>query len=186
MVNPTYQYLSSVYPGEIDFDLSAIGIWSMDIETRADSGFPSVENPTDEVLLITVMNNSTKEIFTWGAGEWVPGEATKGLNVTYTVCDDEFDLLEKFMQWWVDEYPDIITGWNSQLFDIPYLVSRIDKVFGNDAKNTLSPFNMTRRKVVKMHNKELLAYDIKGVSQLDYLDLYKKFTYTARESYKLD
>tara|TARA_R110001606_G_scaffold138666_4_gene276970 strand:- start:7041 stop:9524 length:2484 start_codon:yes stop_codon:yes gene_type:complete len=182
----TYQYLSSVYPGEIDFDLSAIGIWSMDIETRADSGFPSVENPTDEVLLITVMNNSTKEIFTWGAGEWVPGEATKGLNVTYTVCDDEFDLLEKFMQWWVDEYPDIITGWNSQLFDIPYLVSRIDKVFGNDAKNTLSPFNMTRRKVVKMHNKELLAYDIKGVSQLDYLDLYKKFTYTARESYKLD
>ena len=182
----TYQYLSTIYPGEIDFDLTKLGIWSIDIETRADSGFPSVENPTDEVLLITVMNNHTKEIFTWGSGEWKPGKETVNLNVNYTVCDDEYDLLEKFMQWWVDEYPDIITGWNSTLFDIPYLVSRIDKVFGNDAKNTLSPFGMTRKRNVRMNNKELLAYDIKGVSQLDYLDLYRKFTYTAQESYKLD
>lgn len=182
----TYQYLSTIYPGEIDFDLTKLGIWSIDIETKADSGFPSVENPTDEVLLITVMNNHTKEMFTWGAGEWKPGKETINLNVNYTVCDDEHDLLEKFMQWWVDEYPDIITGWNSTLFDIPYLVSRIDKVFGNDAKNTLSPFGMTRKRTVRMNNKELLAYDIKGVAQLDYLDLYRKFTYTAQESYKLD
>jgi DNA polymerase elongation subunit (family B) len=135
------------------------------------------------------MNNNTKEIFTWGEGNWVPGEATKHLNVEYTPCEDEHELLNKFMEWWANNYPDIITGWNSQLFDIPYLVSRIGRLFdseNNDAKNVMSPFNMTRRRTIRMHNKELTAYDIKGVAQLDYLDLYKKFTYTAQESYKLD
>ena len=90
------------------------------------------------------------------------------------------------MSWWVNDYPDIITGWNSKFFDIAYLVSRIDRVFGNDAKNSLSPFGMTRSRTTTINNREQLSYDIKGISQLDYLDLYKKFTYGARENYKLD
>ena len=182
----TYQYLSEKYPNDIDFNLSQMSIWSIDIETTAENGFPSVDNPVEKVLLITVMNNNTKEIFTWGEGNWKPGDETKSLNVTYEPCEDEEELLNKFMTWWANEFPDIITGWNLQLFDIPYLVSRIDRLFGNDAKNGLSPFNMTRRRGVKMNNKEYTTYDIKGVTQLDYLDLYKKFTYTVQESYKLD
>lgn len=182
----TYQFLSAKYPGDIEFDLSQLSIWSIDIETTAEGGFPNVDNPQEKILLITVMNNNTKEIFTFGEGDWTPGEATKGLNVTYESCVDEYELLTKFGTWWCNEYPDIITGWNSQLFDIPYLVSRMDRILGNDAKNALSPFNMTRRRAIKMHNKEMTTYDIKGVAQLDYLDLYKKFTYTAQESYKLD
>jgi len=182
----TYQFLSTQYPNDIDFDLSQLSIWSIDIETTAEQGFPNVDNPLEKVLLITVMNNNTKEIFTWGEGEWTPGDATKHLNVTYEPCVDEHELLTKFGTWWCNEYPDVITGWNSSLFDIPYIVARMDKLFGNDAKNSLSPFNMTRRRGIKMHNKEITAYDIKGVAQLDYLDLYKKFTYTAQESYKLD
>jgi len=182
----TYQFLSSQYPGEIDFDLSQLSIWSMDIETTAEGGFPDVDNPVEKILLITMMNNITKEIKTWGEGNWSPGEETKDLEVDYTPCEDEKELLTKFGTWWCNEYPDIVTGWNLELFDIPYLVARMDRLFGNDAKNALSPFNMTRRRAIRLNNKEVTTYDIKGVSQLDYLDLYKKFTYTAQESYKLD
>ena len=182
----TYQYLSTMYPKDIDFDMSQMRIFSIDIETTAEHGFPDTENPIEEVLLITIVDNQTKEIFTWGSGEWKPGEETKDLNVTYTYCSDEMDLLQNFMTWWANDYPDVITGWNLELFDMPYLVGRIDRIFGDSAKNTLSPYNMTRKKTVRGHNRDLLKTDIKGIIQLDYMDLYKKFTYTFQESYRLD
>ena len=182
----TYQYLSTMYPEDINFDMSQMRIFSIDIETTAEHGFPDTENPIEEVLLITIVDNQTKEIFTWGSGEWKPGEETKDLDVNYTYCSDEMDLLQNFMTWWANDYPDVITGWNLELFDMPYLVGRIDRIFGDSAKNTLSPYNMTRKKTVRGHNRELLKTDIKGIIQLDYMDLYKKFTYTFQESYRLD
>jgi len=162
-------------------------ILSIDIETTAEHGFPDVENPIEEVLLISVIDNATKEIHTWGAGEWkCVSEEVEGLPVTYHYCSDEYDLLEQFMQWWASDYPDIVTGWNMEQFDMPYLVNRIDRVFGNDAKNNLSPYGMTRKRMVRGHNREIMKIDMKGVIQLDYMDLYKKFTYTFQESYRLD
>lgn len=183
----TYQYLSSVYPDELTFDMSQMKILSIDIETTAEHGFPDVENPIEEVLLISVIDNATKEIHTWGAGEWkCVSEEVEGLPVNYHYCSDEYDLLEQFMQWWASDYPDIVTGWNMEQFDMPYLVNRIDRVFGGDAKNNLSPYGMTRKRMVRGHNREIMKIDIKGVIQLDYMDLYKKFTYTFQESYRLD
>lgn len=184
----TYQYLSEKYPeDEIPFDMSQMSIWSLDIETTADTGFPDVDDPREEILLITVMNNNTKEILTWGTGEWSSvSDEVKGLDVNYTPCEDEFELLKSFGVWWFNNTPDILTGWNVDFFDIPYLMSRCARILGEESKNGFSPFNMTRKKVVKMMGKEHTLYDIKGVTVLDYLDLYKKFTYTVRESYKLD
>jgi DNA polymerase elongation subunit (family B) len=190
----TYQYLSEKYPDEVPFDMSQMGIWSLDIETSTEFGFPNVDNPLERITLITVMNNNTKEIFTWGEGNWTPvSDEVKNLNVTYEPCEDEVDLLNKFGNWWVQNTPDIVTGWNIEFFDIPYLMNRFARVLGkgieqreNKVKNSFSPFDMTRRKQVTIMGKEHTLYDIKGVSQLDYLDLYKKFTYTVRESYKLD
>lgn len=184
----TYQYLSEAYPeDEIPFDMSQMGIWSLDIETTADTGFPDVDDPREEVLLITVMNNNTKEIITWGTGEWTPvSDEVKDLVVNYIPCEDEYELLKAFGVWWFNNTPDIVTGWNIEFFDIPYLMARCARVLGEESKNGFSPFNMTRKRVVKMMGKEHTLYDIKGVAQLDYLDLYKKFTYTVRESYKLD
>jgi len=183
----TYQYLSSMYPNEISFDMSQMKILSIDIETTAQHGFPDVENPIEEVLLISVIDNATKEIHTWGSGEWkCVSDEVKDLPVNYTYCSDEYDLLQNFMEWWANNYPDVITGWNLEQFDIPYLVNRIDRIFGGDSKNNLSPYNMTRKRMVRGHNREILKIDIKGIIQLDYMDLYKKFTYTFQESYRLD
>ncbi|MDB4351220.1 DNA polymerase, partial [bacterium] len=86
----TYQYLSEKYPNDVPFDIEVMGIWSLDIETKAENGFPNVDEPIEEVLLITVMNNKTKQVLTWGIGEWKPQtEQVKKLDVTYVPCDTE-------------------------------------------------------------------------------------------------
>lgn len=190
----TYQYLSEKYPDEVPFDMSQMGIWSLDIETTTENGFPDVDNPLERITLITMINNNTKEIFTWGDGNWSPvSDRLSGLNITYEPCEDEEELMHKFGSWWFNNTPDIVTGWNIEFFDIPYLMNRYARKLGkgvekieNKVKNGFSPFDMTRRKSVTIMGKEHTLYDIKGVAQLDYLDLYKKFTYTVRESYKLD
>ena len=96
----TYQYLSSMYPNDVSFDMSQMNILSIDIETTAGHGFPDVENPIEEVLLISVINNATKEINTWGSGEWkCVSDEVKDLPVNYHYCSDEYDLLQQFMKW---------------------------------------------------------------------------------------
>ena len=185
----TYQYITREYPEAIDFDLSLLNIQAIDIETTVAHGFPNVDNPLEEILLISSVDKNTKKVMTWGSGEWdyeARSAEVHDIDVEYITCVDEYELLEKFMSWWVAEYPDIITGWNSKFFDVPYLVNRIERIFGNDAKNALSPFNMTRKRTITIHQQERTTYDIKGVTHLDYLDLYQKFTYNAQESYKLD
>jgi DNA polymerase elongation subunit (family B) len=82
--------------------------------------------------------------------------------------------------------PNILTGWNIEFFDIPYLCNRICKILGDDSVRQLSPWNIVNSREFNRLNRTELIFEIIGVSVLDYLDLYKKFTYTAQESYKLD
>ena len=132
-----------MYPNNIEFDMSKMRIFSIDIETTAEHGFPDTENPIEEVLLITIVDNQTKEIFTWGSGEW-NREETK-TTVTYTYCADEYDLLEKFMSC-ANDYPDVITGWNLELFDMLHLVGRIDR-FSVTLLKFFESHSMTRKKL---------------------------------------
>jgi len=106
--------------------------------------------------------------------------------VTYIECSDEVHLLKEFLSFWEQQQPDIITGWNTEFFDIPYLCNRITNLFGEDELKRLSPWrSVFSREVFKMGRKHQV-FDIQGVSHLDYFDLYRKFTYTAQESYRLD
>jgi len=181
-----YQYISENYPGDIDWDISKIGLYSIDIETTAENGFPAVGNPIEEVLLITMMHNTTKQITTFGVGPFTPTEHTAHLNIDYRECASEKQLLARFMEWWIVNCPDVITGWNSKLFDIAYLVSRTDRLLGDVGKKAFSPFKLVHKKDLTMGGRTYTTFDITGVAQLDYLDIYKKFTYVTRESYKLD
>ena len=79
-----------------------------------------------------------------------------------------------------------LTGWNIDTFDVPYLVRRMERVLGVEMTRRLSPWNVINDKSFERAGKEILALDILGVAILDYIDLYKKFTYSAQESYKLD
>ena len=180
-----YQYISEMYPEEeIKFDTSKIKIATLDIEVASENGFPDVESAAEEVLLITVQDYATKQIRTWGRGPF----DNKQKNVIYKGFRTEYELLNDFISWWMieDNTPEVITGWNSELYDIPYLVRRIDRILGEKLMKRMSPWGLvTERETIIMGRKHI-SYDVGGVTQLDYLNLYKKFTYKAQESYRLD
>ena len=176
-----YQYIAERFPDEIRFDMDAMKIFTIDIEVGCDNGFPSVEECREEVLCITMKDVVSKKIVTWGSREFNAPD-----NVEYRVFWTEQELLEDFHTWWVNNTPDVITGWNCNLYDIPYICRRIERVLGEKWKKSLSPWNRVVDREVVIRGRKQLAYQIAGVTILDYLDLYQKFTYSAQASYRLD
>ena len=176
-----YQHIAQKWQGEIDYDMSKMKIWTIDIEVACENGFPDVQASAEEMLCITMKNFNTKETITWGTREFV---APKGIE--YRVFWTEQEMLQDFHSWWNQNTPDIITGWNNNLYDIPYICRRIERVLGEKWKKSLSPWNRVIDREIKMMGRTNIAYEITGVAILDYLDLYKKFTYTNQESYRLD
>jgi DNA polymerase elongation subunit (family B) len=174
-----------MYPEEeVKFDTTKIKISTIDIEVKTENGFPDVESAAEEVLLITVQDYTTKQIRTWGQGPF----NNKQENIIYKSFRTEYELLNDFINWWMIESntPEVVTGWNSELYDMPYLVRRIDRILGEKLMKRLSPWGLvTERETVVMGRKQI-SYDVGGITQLDYLNLYKKFTYKAQESYRLD
>ena len=180
-----YQYISDKYPEtELKFDIEQIKLTTIDIEVKSEYGFPDVESCAEEILLITLQDYTTKQIRTWGLG----GFNNKQENVIYKSFRTEYELLNDFINWWMieDNTPEVITGWNSKLYDIPYLCRRIDRILGEKLKKRMSPWGLVTEEETFIAGRKHISYDIGGVSQLDYLDLYKKFTYKAQESYRLD
>jgi len=180
-----YQYISDKYPEqELKFDIERIKLTTIDIEVKSEYGFPDVESAAEEILLITLQDYTTKQIRTWGLGAF----NNKQENVKYKSFTTEYELLTDFINWWMieDNTPEVITGWNSKLYDIPYLCRRIDRILGEKLKKRMSPWGLVTEEETFIAGRKHISYDIGGVSQLDYLDLYKKFTYKAQESYRLD
>ena len=180
-----YQYISEKYPEEeIKFDVSKIKITTLDIEVKSENGFPDVESAAEEILLISIQDYNTKQIRTWGQG----GFNNKQENVIYKGFDSEYQLLNDFINWWMVEEntPEVITGWNIELYDIPYLTRRLDRVLGEKLKKRFSPWGLVTEDEIWIAGRKHITYDVGGVTQLDYLNLYKKFTYKAQESYRLD
>ena len=118
----------------------------------------------------------------FGCGDYVKHRD----DVHYAHCRDESDLLRRFIDFWCRFHPDVVTGWNIEFFDIPYLINRITKLFGDDEAKKLSPWNKLRPYKTVKFNRELNSYSIDGVAVLDYIELYRKFTYSQQESYRLD
>ena len=177
-----YNYLSESYPNRVKYDVDKILIVTIDIEVECENGFPSPEAAAEPLLSITVKNHQSKKFVVWGVGKFQNDRD----DVTYIECSDEVHLLKEFLSFWEQQQPDIITGWNTEFFDIPYLCNRITNLFGEDELKRLSPWrSVFSREVFKMGRKHQV-FDIQGVSHLDYFDLYRKFTYSAQESYKLD
>ena len=91
------------------------------------------------------------------------------------------------MDWWTANPPEVVTGWNNELYDMPYLVGRMSRLMGEKFAKRLSPWNVVRVDEVTIMGRKQLSCRIAGVSILDYLDLYKKSPATPnQESYRLD
>jgi DNA polymerase elongation subunit (family B) len=180
--NYIHQYISETYPKEIRWDTDNVKLFTLDLETTTEFGFPNIETANEEITLISLQNNFTKNIITFGCKAY--NNTRK--DVTYHLCNDEQHLLKEFLIFWQQNYPDALTGWNVNLFDVPYIINRIRRVLGETSASRLSPWNIIKERRVTIRGREEISYDIAGVSVLDYLDLYRKFTYTTQESYRLD
>jgi DNA polymerase elongation subunit (family B) len=179
--NYAYQYIAEKFSGDIDFNLRDIKIFTLDIETTADQGFPDPSNCAEKVLLITMQDYHSKKFTTFGCNPCQPQKP----NHDYIYCSNEKELLTKFISHFSQLSPNVVSGWNIEIFDIPYLCSRIAKILGEEMVKKLSPWNLVKEKSFEKFGKNFTVYDIVGVAVLDYLELYKKFTYNVQESYKL-
>jgi DNA polymerase elongation subunit (family B) len=175
-----YAYIADEYPDDILWDVSKILIAYLDIEVGSENGFPE---PRDANEAITAISIKVKDnYFVFGCGDYVKHRD----DVHYAKCRDESDLIRRFLDLWSRWHPDVVTGWNVEQFDIPYLANRIIKVLGEDEAKKLSPWNRISKRETTMMNRPVEFYDISGVAILDYIQLYRKFTYSQQESYRLD
>jgi DNA polymerase elongation subunit (family B) len=185
--NQRYQYcfIADEFTGTVNWDISQIRVANIDIEVGEPpgGGFPEPDDANGPLTAITTKMNG--HFTTFGCGDYNNTNSA----VTYIKCSNEYDLIKKFIGWWQSEYPDIVTGWNVQNFDIPYLVNRITKIAGEPEAKKLSPWGIITPKQVDLgQNRVINSYSFKGIATLDMLDLYQRYAPDGKsqESYKLD
>lgn len=191
--NYVSQFIAEEYPGLIQFDRSNIRVANIDIEVASDDGFPEPDQALHPITAITIHDSVTDVYFTWGLDDYdieSRDEKIKDCNIRYMKCKDEYTLLKMFLEFWSNEFtcPDVVTGWNIRMFDIPYIVNRVNRIHGEDAVKKLSPWNSVQEKMISMRKGQVQIYDIMGVAQVDYMDLFMKFGYSfgPQESYSLN
>ena len=177
-----YQFISKEFPKEVDYDLKSLKVTSLDIEVACENGFPNVQECSQSLLSITVQDYFSRKIKVWGTK---PYENSRD-DVEYILCDSEEHLLRGFLHYWTTNFPDILTGWNVELYDVPYICGRMERLFGEREMKQISPWGIVHREDMEIKGRQQIIYNIFGINVVDYLDLYKKFTYTNQESYRLD
>jgi len=178
-----YSFIADEFKGMIDWKIEDLSIAVIDIEVGSENGFPDPYQATEPITAICVkyMNGMT---YVWGCGDY----NNERNDVTYIKCRDEYDLCKKFLDFWHENAPDVISGWNIKFFDIPYLVNRFQKLFDENVYKKLSPWSLINSRNVIVNNKNFVAYDMIGISVLDYIELYRWYAPGGRsqESYRLD
>ena len=177
-----YAFIADQHKGMVDYDVDKISIAVIDIEVGSENGFPDPYEANEPITAIAI-KYINGEIYVFGCGEYV----TKGQEV-YVKCKDEYSLCKQFLELWTRKCPDIITGWNTKFFDIPYLVNRFRKILGEETARKLSPWNYITERKANINGKIMIEYTLTGVSSLDYIELYKWYAPggKSQESYRLD
>ena len=187
-INPIFRCLADNYLGK---DAPELNIAFFDIETDFDSvrGYSSPEDPFTKVTAVTVYLNWLDQLVTM-----CMAPPTMTYDEAKTVCDSipncflferEEDLLLTFLD--LIEDADILSGWNSEGFDIPYMINRTARVLSKDDTRRYCLWNqLPRGRTYEKYGLERQTYDIVGRVHLDYMNLYRKYTYEERHSYALD
>jgi DNA polymerase elongation subunit (family B) len=176
-----YVYINDEYPGEMDFDLKKIRTTYLDIETDSRGGFPNIKLADKAITAITISDGLT--YYTWALKGYVPHRE----DIVYVECASEKEMLMKFIRKWREMDADIVTGWNVEGFDIPYLYNRIAREINEEEAKKMSPWNMTEfRTYYDKMGREQNIVELVGLPVLDYFQLYQKFTYVKQEQWSLD
>ncbi len=194
--NTKFEYclIHDLHKNDVDWDFSKLRIAIIDIEVNSDpvsGGFASPENSFQPITSIALkfFDEDKFYVFAYNSDKYSPAD-----NVIFVKCRDEYDLCKRFIDVWSFDYPDIVSGWNTEGFDIPYLVNRFNRIVSEKETKNLSPWGIIQEKTSKKYNskfnkfEEEKTYKIVGVSSLDYLDLFKRYQPggNSQESYKLD
>jgi DNA polymerase elongation subunit (family B) len=177
-----YVYIGENHKGMVDWDQDKIVVGVVDIEVGSENGFPDPYKAEEPITAITIEYLSG-EILVFACGEYeVQG------NETYIKCKDEWTLCKKFLMAWEAKCPDVLTGWNTKFFDVPYLVNRFNRILGEDETLKLSPWKRISQRKAIVKSKEQIVYEILGVAHLDYIELYRWYAPEGKsqESYRLD
>jgi len=177
-----YAFIADQHEEMVDWDIDKILVGIVDIEVGSENGFPDPYQANEPItaIAITYLNGVT---YVFGCGDYeVQGDEH------YVKCKDEWTLCKKFLQHWSNNCPDVITGWNTKFFDIPYLVNRFRKILGEDETKKLSPWNHISERKTVINGRPMTAYGFTGVESLDYIELYKWYAPggKSQESYRLD
>ena len=184
-----YAFIADQHPRMVDWDIDKIRVANLDIEVGSENGFPDPYQANEPITAIGLKIIGGNMIV-WGCGDYDNNldETNKGVNVTYIKCKDEWTLCNSFLKHWCENTPDILTGWNTKFFDVPYLVNRLRKILGEDDAKKLSPWNYISERKTVINGRVMIAYGFLGVEQLDYIELYKWYAPggKSQESYRLD
>lgn len=174
-----YPFIRDRFP-DMEYDYDQVNVVYFDIEVAADQGFPSIELADKEVTAISLRKGDLRVVFAC-----VDYEPTEG--VVYVRCNSESDLLGRFIDAWIKLDPDIISGWNCEFFDIPYLVNRITNVLGEDQAKKLSPWGILHEYSQKSKfGSEQSSYRLLGLTVVDLMQAYIKFSFKNQESFSLN
>ena len=177
-----YQYISEEFSNEVEYDLKTLKITSLDIEVACENGFPNVRECAEQLLAITVQDYTSRKLKVFATRDY----HNTRKDVEFIYCDDEKHLLQCFLAYWQTDFPDVLTGWNVELYDVPYICGRLERLFGEKELRMMSPWGMVKSEEIEIKGRTNILYNLMGINVLDYMDLYKKFTYTNQESYRLD
>jgi len=183
-VPETTRVLVDIY----DNDLPSNGhrVLTFDIEVEMITGLPNTKEAKNEITAIAAHDGATKlyDVFVLDKERKVKNNAKNfnkdGREVNIHIFDNERNLLYAFLNYYEEINPTILTGWNIDFFDIPYLFNRIKNVCGEGNAKRLSPIGQAFWSPYRE------KFSFGGVSILDYINLYKTYTYTLEASYTLN
>ena len=184
-------FIHDHYPDKIDFDEQLINLFNYDIEVDISTGLPDMEKCDKPISSIALKYRKSEKYILLGQKNYDPSKTLTDVdpsNIVYERFENEKSLLRRFVEIWTANYPEVITGWNVQYFDVWYTFTRIQLLFGENTLKRMSPWGIVKKSTKELYGKKQSTYDIMGISIVDYMDAFKKFGYKygTQESYKLD
>jgi len=187
-INPIFQCLSENY---LNQDAPKLNIAFFDIETDFDPerGFADPSDPFMPITAITVHLQWMDALVTFAVPPKTLSmeqaqEQVKDFDNTYLYAK-EGDMLQAFLD--IIEDADVISGWNSEGYDIPYTVNRVSRVLSKDDTRRFCLWKqLPKKREYEKYGKSAETYDLVGRVHLDSLELYRKYTYEERHTYRLD
>lgn len=182
-----YEFISRAFPNVMSVLLEDLTVIGFDIETKVGvNGPPGVPDPykaLEEITHIAFQDHKTGKVVSYTTAKISLDDES---DVEYVNFSNEKELLFAIIKFIEHEDPDIIYGFYSDFFDVPYIINRIRNVLGVKAMTRLSPFGIVEEREYEVNNKVLVEYTIVGRTLLDTQAMYKKFVLTKREAYSLD